>query len=273
MPVVPSPSDNPKSMGAETPKHIPPANIKLPVRGPVVNRVPLEMLNQLRKLNTASICATLDRIGIRQTYMDGPTSRLPGQQIVGTAITLQFMPSREDITKVEYYGEKTSALWEVLGTIETNDILVIQASDSPYTGCVGEMLATYFKGRGGVGMFIDGYLRDWPSVKSLDLPIWSRGSTPHHASQGGLYPWAYNVPVNACNVLVLPGDIIMADDDGGVVIPVQLAQTVIDIASHKEGWEEFSRQRLLEGGDIKKYYPLIDEKWGEYEAWCEANKK
>lgn len=265
-------SDNKKSRGAEIPDHIPPADFKLPVRGPKVKRVSSEILDQFRALNTASVCAVLNGMGIRQTYLNGPTPRLPGRQIVGTAITLQFMPMREDIANIEYYGEKTSALWEVMSTIETNDILVIQAADNPYTGCVGEMLATYFKGRGGVGMYIDGYVRDWPSLKSLDLPIWSYGSTPHHASQGGLYPWSYNVPVNACNVLVLPGDIILADDDGGVVIPVQLAQTVIDIASHKEGWEEFSRQRLSEGGDIKQYYPLIDEKWDEYEAWRKSNE-
>jgi len=91
--------------------------------------------------------------------------------------------------------------------------------------------------------------------------------TPNYATQSGLNPWAYNVPVDLCNVLVLPGDIILADDDGVVCLPINLVDILIEKGMSHEGWEEFSRQKLLEGGSIWKYYPLMGEGAEEYERW------
>ena len=83
-----------------------------------------------------------------------------------------------------------------------------------HTGCMGEMLITYFKGRGGAGIVVDGCIRDWPNVQTIGTPLWTRGVTPNYASQATLFPWAYNVPVDLSRVLVLPGDLMIADDDG-----------------------------------------------------------
>ncbi len=88
------------------------------------------------------------------------------------------------------------------------------------------MMSTYFKGRGGAGMIIDGCLRDYPNLKKLDLPLWLRGWTPNFHTQTGLMPFAVNVPIACGGVTVMPRDIIVADDDGAVVLPMALADAM-----------------------------------------------
>jgi regulator of RNase E activity RraA len=158
-------------------------------------------------------------------------------------------------------------LWAVFETVEPDDVLCVQAWGDMYTGTMGEMLITYFKGRGGAGIVVDGCIRDWPNVQEIGVPLWTRGFTPNYASQGTLFPWALNVPVALSRVLVMPGDIIIADDDGAVMVPALMAPLLVQHGGAHEEWEVFSRIKLAEGGSLKKYYPLNDEGWAEYEAW------
>lgn len=246
-----------------------PDNVDLPIVGPAYNRPDPKLIEQLRDVSSATAAATLHRMGIRQTYMDSPLPRTPGSKVVGPAVTLQFMPQREDVGsgKKQEGIEKRTALWSVFDAVEPGDVLVVQAFGDPYTGCMGDMLSTYFKGRGGVGIVVDGSIRDWPKIRQMDIPVWTKGFTPNYASQTHLFPWAYNVPIACSMVLVLPGDIIIADDDGAVVVPAKMAPMVVEHTVEHEEWEVFSRIKLLEGGSIMKYYPLNDEGWAEYEVW------
>ena len=249
-----------------------PDNIELPIVGPAYNRPDPKLIEQLRDVSSATAAATLHRMGIRQTYMDSPLPRTPGSKVVGPAVTLQFMPQREDVGsgKKQEGIEKRTALWSVFDAVEPGDVLVVQAFGDPYTGCMGDMLSTYFKGRGGVGIVVDGSIRDWPKIRQMDIPVWTKGFTPNYASQTHLFPWAYNVPIACSMVLVMPGDIIIADDDGAVVVPAKMAPMVVEHTLEHEEWEVFSRIKLLEGGSIMKYYPLNDEGWAEYEVWRDA---
>jgi regulator of RNase E activity RraA len=117
---------------------------------------------------------------------------------------------------------------------------------------------------------IDGCIRDYPKAKELGLGLWLRGVTPNFHTQTDIYPFAVNVPVACADTLVLPGDIIVADDDGAVVVPATLAPQLLRAAGEHAEWEEFSRLRLAEGGDLRKYYPLSEEARAEYEAWRDA---
>lgn len=246
-----------------------PDNVSLPVIGPAFEKPSKHLIEQLKKVSSATASATLHKMGIRRTFIQGPVSRQPGAKVVGAVVTLQFMPQREDIASGlgQEYIEKQSALWAVLRTIEPGDVLTVQANADPYTGCFGEMLVSYFKERGGVALVVDGYIRDWPHVKDLNLPIWCRGLTPNYASQSGQFPWAYNVPVNVSGVLAMPGDIMLADDDGAVLIPVKVAPMLLQKTLEHEEWEVFSRLRLSQGGSLEKYYPLNEEGRAEYEIW------
>jgi regulator of RNase E activity RraA len=136
----------------------------------------------------------------------------------------------------------------------------------------GEMMLTYFMGRGGIGAVIDGCIRDYPKAKELGLGLWLRGTTPNFHTQTDLVPFAVNVPIACADTLVMPGDLIVADDDGAVVVPAKLASALLERASTHAEWEEFSRMRLAEGGDLRKYYPLSDEARSEYEAWRRARQ-
>ena len=139
------------------------------------------------------------------------------------------------------------------------------------SGVFGEMMLTYFNAKGGLGVVIDGCIRDFPFAKDLGLGIWTRGVTPNFHTQTDIYPFAVNVPVACGGTLVFPGDIIIADQDGAVVVPIKLAQELADHATQKAEWEDFTRMRLQQGGDLAKYYPLRDDARPEYEEWRKKN--
>jgi regulator of RNase E activity RraA len=250
-------------------ERLPAPPLTLPIAGPAANRPDPELIRQLYQVGSATASAVMHKLGIRQTFIEGPVTRHPGTKIVGPAVTLQFMPQREDIASGagQENVERASALWHVFDNVRAGDVLVVQAYGDPYTGCFGEMLMTYFKGLGGAGIVVDGAIRDWVRAKDLNLPMWIRSVTPNYASQGGLFPWAYNVPIACSRVLVLPGDIIIADDDGAVLVPIGVAPLVLEQTLEHEDWETFSRMRLAEGGSIWTYYPLSAEGRQEYEAW------
>jgi regulator of RNase E activity RraA len=256
------------------PDHGPDANhsrplVELPVAGPPVTRPDTALLKRLHAVSSATASASLHQLGIRHTFIEGPVARRPGSKVVGCAITLQFMPQREDIMSgvAQEEAEQYSALWAVLETIQPGDVLTIQAWADPYTGCIGEQLASYFQQRGGAGIVVDGYVRDWPRVQELDLPVWARGATPNYASQSSLIPWAFNTPIACSRVLVIPGDIVIADDDGAVLVPIGLAEPLLEKTADKEAREAFSRQRLADGGDLRTYYPLSEKGRQEFEQW------
>ena len=242
---------------------------ELPVRGDPFTRTGADLVARLGRVSAATACAKLHAAGIRRTFMNGPRPLVAGRSAVGPAVTLQFMPQREDVASglAQEYVERSTALWAVLEEIEPGDVLVVQAYGSPFTGCFGDMLVRYFRRRGGAGIVVDGCIRDAPRVAALGVPIWCTATTPHFASQSELFPWAYNVPVACGGVLVLPGDVVVADDDGAVVVPRRSAAQVVEAAAEHEQWEAFSRQRIDAGARLADYYPLTADSRAEYERW------
>ena len=241
----------------------------LPVRGEPFARASAETIATMHGISAATACAKLNGLGIRRTFVQGPTALVSGSRVVGSALTLQFMPQREDVASgmSQEYVERNTALWAVLESVQPGDVLVVQAWGSTFTGCFGDMLVRYFKKRGGAGIVVDGRIRDAPRVRELGVPIWCTGTTPHYASQSELFPWAYDVPIAAGGVLCLPGDLVVADDDGAVIVPAAKAPELVDSAQDHEDWEVFSRMRLDEGARLSDYYPLGSNSRAEYEQW------
>jgi len=101
--------------------------------------------------------------------------------------------------------------------------------------------------------------------------MWIKGLTPNFHTQTGLMPYDYNCPIACGGVTVIPGDIIVADDDGAVCCPVALAGQVIEHAGTHHDWEDFSKYMLLQGGSLQRYYPLHDDARSEYEEWRKSN--
>ena len=238
-----------------------------------IQRPPTQWVDALRATGTANASGTLSRLGVRNVFMSGPVSWNRGMVIAGPALTLQFMPKREDLYGEDEYAQPEKQLHRhVLYHTQPGDIVVVDARADMKSGVFGEMMLTYFKGKGGVGVVIDGCIRDYPNAKDLGLGLWLRGLTPNFHTQTDLMPFAVNGPIACGGVLVMPGDIIVADDDGAIVVPVAMAERVIAAANQHHEWEDFSRQRLSEGGDLRRYYPLSDDARPEYEAWKARRK-
>ncbi|HRW05098.1 MAG TPA: ribonuclease activity regulator RraA [Caldilineaceae bacterium] len=235
---------------------------------PDIQRPPKELIEGLKNIGSATAAGELSRLGIRNAQIVGPTPRTPGQVVVGPALTLQFMPKREDQYKVDEYADPEKQLHRhVLYHTQPGDVVVVDARGDLTSGVFGEMMLTFFKGAGGAGVVIDGCIRDFPHAKDLGLGLWLKGTTPNFHTQTNIFPFAVNVPIACGNNLVMPGDIIVADDDGVVVVPISLAPELLKKASEHVEWEEFSRMRLAQGGHLRKYYPLSEEGRAEYEEW------
>jgi regulator of RNase E activity RraA len=233
-----------------------------------IRRPPEALVKALAAIGSATASAELNRLGVRNVHICGPFAHTPGITVAGPALTLQFMPKREDLYPVDEYAEPEKQLHRhVLYHTQPGDIVVVDARSDMTSGIFGEMMMTYFKGRGGVGVVIDGCIRDMAEVRKLGLGLWLRGTTPNFHSQTSIFPVGVNVPVACGGTTVMPGDIIVADDDGAVVVPVALAAALVEAASHHVEWEEFSRLRLAQGGELRRYYPLSPEAWPEYEEW------
>jgi regulator of RNase E activity RraA len=233
-----------------------------------IQRPAKELIEGLAGIGSATASAELHRLGIRSAHIVGPVAWSPGKSIVGPALTLQFMPKREDLyPEGEYIDPERQLHRHALYHTQPGDIVVVDARADMTSGVFGEMMLTFFKGRGGIGAVIDGCIRDYPHAKGLDLGLWLRGVTPNYHTQTNIFPFAVNVPIACGNVLVMPGDMIVADDDGAVVVPIALAPELLKRASEHHDWEEFVRIKLAQGGHLRKYYPLSDEARAEYEEW------
>jgi regulator of RNase E activity RraA len=238
------------------------------IETPDIERPSKELVAGLAKIGSATASGELSRLGIRDPHIRGLSPWTRGKAVAGPALTLQFMPKREDLYRVDEYADPEKQLHRhVLYHTQPGDIVVVDARGDMGSGVFGEMMLTYFKGRGGAGVIIDGCIRDYTHAQHLDLPMWLKGVTPNFHTQTNIVPFAVNVPIACNNVLVMPGDIIVADDDGVVVVPIKLAPQLLLTAGEHAEWEEFSRMRLAEGGDLRKYYPLSEEARAEYKAW------
>jgi regulator of RNase E activity RraA len=238
------------------------------IKQETIKRPPKTMIEALKNIGSATASGELNRMGYTRCTIIGPTPWSPGKSIAGPALTLQFLPKRADVyDDREYVDPERQLHRHVLYQAEPGDIVVVDARGEMSSGVFGEMMMTYFKGKGGAGVVIDGCLRDIGEIKKLGLGLWIKGATPNFHTQTVQFPAAVNVPIGCGGALVLPGDIIIADDDGAVVVPMAAAPQLVKKAGEHVEWEEFSRLKLSQGGDLRKYYPLTDAARAEYEAW------
>ena len=244
------------------------------IQTPDIVRPSKELIESLASVSAATAAGDLRRLGIRDPHLRGLVSWTPGKKVVGPAITLQFMPQREDVYSFGEYVDPESQLHRhALYHTQPGDVVGVDARGQKGSGVIGDMMLNYFKGRGGIGVVIDGCIRDFPKAKNLGLGLWLRGVTPNFHTQTDIFPYAVNVPIACADTYVAPGDIIIADDDGAVVVPISLAEELAKKGTAHAEWEEFSRMRLSQGGDLRKYYPLSDAARPEYEAWRETQRQ
>lgn len=239
---------------------------------PDIQRPDRRLVEALREIGTATISAELRNLGIRNAALTGPRALTRGKVSAGPALTLQFMPMREDQFGAAEYDDPEKQLHRhVLYHAQQGDMVVVDARGDMDSGIFGEMMLTYFAGLGGEGVVIDGCIRDSAKARDLGVGLWVRGVTPNFHAQTNIFPFAVNVPIACANTFVVPGDIIVADDDGVVVVPAAFGPDLLKRAQTHAEWEDFSRLRLMQGGELRRYYPLHQDARAEYEEWRKEN--
>jgi len=230
--------------------------------------------DDLAKVSTATAFFLLQQRGWRNTYMKGlqPLQELGfGKRLVGRARTCQYLlrrgPERPPVTPEEVAASRTQRLASpeivLIESLEPGDIFCVDALGVRTSGIIGDILATRIKYRGALAAIINGAVRDTPYVKSVGLPIYCAAVHPS-ASGRDTVPVAYDLPVNMAGVHLLPGDILLADDEGVVAMPLELAEYVASTGPAKEDLELWIRGKIEAGGSIFDYYPPLPDKEAEY---------
>ncbi len=218
----------------------------------------------LRRVSTATLSVQLSRRGIRDTFLAGLRPTHPDRRLLGFAYTLRYVPLREDVRAAD--TAKLNAQKRAVETIGPDEVLVIEARGEKGAGTIGDILATRAQRRGAAGIVTDGALRDTAAFADIEIPTFYAAS---HAAVLGLrhYPLEVNTPVTCGGVLVLPGDVVVGDGDGVLVIPAAMADEVALAALEQEEREEWSLERIQQGESIRGVYPIGDERLPEFERW------
>ncbi|RAP74678.1 ribonuclease activity regulator RraA [Paenibacillus montanisoli] len=239
-----------------------------------VHTVSDELLEELKLVSVSTASHTLVEMGYRNAYMQGimPLAFPEGQQsAVGRAVTLRFVPLREDLVKQQYDTLPESPHREALESIMKNDVLVIDTGSHMETGVVGDIFTRRLRYLGGQAIIVDGCVRDLQRIKQVDFPVLARGV------HGGAIPRSLmsvgvNEPIRCGGVTVIPGDIILADRDGCVAIPPQCVEEIVKIArAHDELEERWIKMKLDEGASLHTHYPPNAEARLEFEQWKKEN--
>jgi 5-oxopent-3-ene-1,2,5-tricarboxylate decarboxylase/2-hydroxyhepta-2,4-diene-1,7-dioate isomerase len=218
----------------------------------------------LRYVSVATLTVQLARHGIRDTVIRGVRSTRPDLRLFGYAKTLRYVPLREDVrdeSRAELNAQKAAI--ESIGPAE---VLVIDARGEPNAGTIGDILAARAAVRGAAGIVTDGGVRDSAALAQLDIPTYFLA--PHAAVLGLVHhPLEADVPIACGGALVLPGDVVVGDADGVIVIPAKLAEDVAIAALEQERREQWALERVQDGESIRGVYPVSDARRPEFDAW------
>jgi 5-oxopent-3-ene-1,2,5-tricarboxylate decarboxylase / 2-hydroxyhepta-2,4-diene-1,7-dioate isomerase len=213
---------------------------------------------------TSTLTAQLQRRGIRNSFLSGLAPIKSGQRMIGTARTLRFLPMRED--KIAELQNGVNAQRRAIESLGDGDVLVIDARDDPGAGTIGDVLAMRALQRGAVGVVTDGAVRDADAVSRIDIAVYRRAVHGATFSRQHL-PVDVDVPIACAGVLVFPGDVLVGDDDGVVVIPADLVDSVALDGAEQELRDAWAFERVSAGEPILGVFPLADDRVEEFERW------
>jgi len=227
-------------------------------------------LEQLRHVSTATLTTQLFKRGLRNVFLQGVAPLVkpaPGApNVVGPAFTLRNIPAREDLDHVGVFQDPDHPQRKAVETAPAGSVLVQDCRGERSVASVGSILALRLAKRGVAGMVSDGPVRDSGTIAALGLPIWCAGASAplnlakHHAVD-------MNVPIACGGVAVYPGDIVVADVDGVVIVPREMAADVARDAAEQEQLEVFIATRIEEGRPLRGTYPPNEETLAAYAQW------
>ncbi|MEP3328911.1 ribonuclease activity regulator RraA [Sedimentitalea sp.] len=227
-----------------------------------------ETRDKLKKVSTASVATALYKRGLRGQFVQGvaPLERKP-VVMVGQAFTLRYIPAREDRNPITVFRNRDHKQRVAVETCPEGHVLVMDARKDRRAATAGSILVTRLGQRGAAGVVSDGGVRDAAGIGALDIPAYfACASAPtnltlHEAIE-------INVPISCGDAPVFPGDVMLGDGDGVMVIPAHLADEIADECTNMESYEDFVLEQVNEGAGIIGLYPATDEEsLVKYDAW------
>ncbi|WP_223945446.1 fumarylacetoacetate hydrolase family protein [Arthrobacter sp. StoSoilB20] len=223
-----------------------------------------ELKAKLESVATATLSSQLRKRGLNNVSIDGLQATRPDRKVVGLARTLRYVPNREDLFKT--HGGGFNAQKRAIDSVNEGEILVMEARGEKGTGTVGDILALRAQVRGAAAIITDGGVRDYSAVADLEMPTYF--ANPHPAVLGRRHiPWDTDITIACGGATVQPGDIIVADSDGILVIPPAIAEELVDDSIAQEKEETFIFQMVQEGNSVDGLYPMNKEWQARFSAW------
>jgi len=214
---------------------------------------------KLKKISTATIATCLFKKGLKNQFIQNVKPLQPGKPtMVGEAFTLRYIPAREDLNPVSVFRDPKHPQRVAVETCPEGSVLVIDSRKNSRAASAGSILVTRLMKRGVAGIVTDGGFRD--SAEIAELPFSSYHNTPSAPTNLTLHQALdINVPIGCGDVAVFPGDIIVGDDDGVMVIPAHLVNEVADECIEMTIFENFVLEKVNEGRTIIGLYPPTNE--------------
>lgn len=227
---------------------------------------------KLEGVSTATIATALFKRGFRNQMIQGVQPLRAGKPtMVGEAYTLRYMPAREDRNPVSVFQNRAHPQRKAVEECPPGAVFVIDSRKDARAASAGSILVTRLQVRGVAGIVTDGGFRDAAEIAKLDIPSFHlRPSAPTNLTVHEAID--INVPIGCGDAPVFPGDVIVGDDDGCIVIPAQIADEVAAETVEMTAFEDFVTEKVREGRSILGLYPATEDKTkADFEAWRKAN--
>lgn len=227
----------------------------------------------LKKISTATIATALFKRGFKRQFIQHVQALAPlKSNMVGEAFTLRYMPAREDLDTLESFKDRGHLQRQAIETCPPGAVLVIDSRKDANAASAGGILITRLMQRGAAGIVTDGGFRDSAEIATLAMPAFhTRPSAPtnltlHHAI-------AINEPIGCGDAPVFPGDIIVGDADGVIVIPAHIADEIAEETTNMTAFEDFVTEQVRSGASILGLYPPTDpQSLQNFEIWKQKKK-
>ena len=227
---------------------------------------------QLMGVSVATLCTALFKRGLSHQFIQDVrplNASLPN--MVGEAYTLRYMPAREDLNTIDVFKNREHPQRKAVEACPPGAVFVIDSRKDARAASAGGILVTRLMVRGVAGIVTDGGFRDSPEIAKLAIPAYhQRPAAPTNLTVHQAID--INVPIGCGDAPVFPGDVIVGDAEGVVVIPAHLADEVAAEAVEMTAFEDFVQEQVLAGRSILGLYPPTEEKsHADFAAWRQAN--
>ncbi|WP_339761927.1 ribonuclease activity regulator RraA [uncultured Hoeflea sp.] len=225
---------------------------------------------KLKKISTASIATALFKRGLRNQFIQGVVPVSPkAETMVGQAFTLRYIPAREDRNPITVFRNPEHPQRVAIETCPAGWVLVMDGRKDARAATAGSILITRLALRGAAGVVSDAGFRDAEGIGALDMPAYyAKPSAPTNLTLHEALD--INVPIACGDVAVFPGDVMLGDRDGVMVIPAHLADELADECTGMESFEDFVLEEVTKGTGIIGLYPCtLEENQQKYDAWRE----